>query len=190
MKTVDEAQIESDQLSRFQYLAEFIGFGEPDIAALHASAQHLAPLVPGLVDSVYDQLSKYDATWRHFVPRQSGFEGKLAETVETLGMDSETIQFRKNHLAGYLNRLVTAPYDETLVAYLNAVGSMHTPGMGNARINVPLVQMNALMGFVADAVIATITSLGLDRETEVSTLRAFNKVLWLQNDMINRHYAA
>jgi hypothetical protein len=49
--------------------------------------------------------------------------------------------------------------------------------------------MNALMGFVADALTATILSLGLDRETEVRTLRAFNKLLWIQNDLINRHYA-
>ncbi|MGC4007378.1 MAG: protoglobin domain-containing protein [Pirellulales bacterium] len=49
--------------------------------------------------------------------------------------------------------------------------------------------MNALLGFVADALNATILSLNLPRETEVRTLRAFNKVLWLQNDLINRHYA-
>jgi hypothetical protein len=50
------------------------------------------------------------------------------------------------------------------------------------------VQMNALMGFVADALIATILDLELDRETEVRTVRAFNKLLWLQNDLITRHY--
>jgi hypothetical protein len=48
--------------------------------------------------------------------------------------------------------------------------------------------MNALMGFVADAITATILGLGLGRETEVRTLRAFGKLLWLQNDLINRHY--
>ena len=50
--------------------------------------------------------------------------------------------------------------------------------------------MNALMGFVADALTATILGLGLDRETEVATLRAFGKLLWVQNDLINRHYQA
>jgi len=45
--------------------------------------------------------------------------------------------------------------------------------------------MNALMGFVSDALSSTI--LGLDRETEVTTLRAFNKLLSLQNDLITRH---
>jgi hypothetical protein len=48
--------------------------------------------------------------------------------------------------------------------------------------------MNALMGFVADALMGVILGLGLDRETELRTLRAFNKLLWLQNDLITRHY--
>ena len=43
---------------------------------------------------------------------------------------------------------------------------------------------------VADALLATIYNLGLDRETEVRTVRAFNKLLWLQNDLITRHYQA
>jgi hypothetical protein len=50
--------------------------------------------------------------------------------------------------------------------------------------------MNALMGFVSDALLNTIFSLGLDRETEMRTARAFNKLLWVQNDLIGRHYAA
>lgn len=65
---------------------------------------------------------------------------------------------------------------------------MHTPKAGSAEISVPLVQMNALLGFVADALASTILSLGLKRDQEVSTLRAFSKLLWLQNDLINRHY--
>ena len=55
---------------------------------------------------------------------------------------------------------------------------------------MPLVQMNALMGFVADALTATILGLGLDREKAVRTLRAFRKLLWIQNDLIARHYQA
>jgi hypothetical protein len=48
--------------------------------------------------------------------------------------------------------------------------------------------MNALMGFVADALTNVLLSLGLDRQTEVRTVRAFQKLLWLQNDLITRHY--
>jgi hypothetical protein len=52
-----------------------------------------------------------------------------------------------------------------MVQYLDTVGSMHTPDRGNPEIDVPLVQMNALLGYVADAINATIFDLQLDRET-------------------------
>lgn len=190
MTHVDEKRLESDLDYRFGYLAKFMGFGEDDVATIHAAAPALAPLVPALVDAVYDKLQQQDATWRHFVPRQQGYEGPLPTDAEHLAMDHEIIQFRKQHLGRYLASLVTKPYDGKLVAYLDMVGKMHTDKAGSSAVNVPLVQMNALMGFVADAFVATILGLKLGREQEVKTLRAFNKLLWLQNDLIVRHYAS
>jgi Protoglobin len=188
MKRIDEPRLESDLGYRFGYLTEFMGFGEQDIKAIHGAAGKLAPLVPALVDAVYDKLFGYDATKRHFVPRQSGYEGPLPKDLETLSVDHELIKFRKEHLARYLTKLVTAPYDGKLVEYLDVVGKIHTEKYGSPNLKVPLVQMNALLGFVSDALIATIQGLGLDLATERNTTRAFSKLLWLQNDLINRHY--
>jgi len=188
MKCIDEARLEVDVAYRVGYVGEFMGFGADDIKAIHGAAVVLGPAVPALVDAVYDKLFSYDATKRHFVPRQSGYEGPVPESVETLQMDHEMIQFRKSHLTRYLVALVTRPYDEKMIGYLDMVGKIHTPKAGSADLDVPLVQMNALMGFVSDAVVDTIFSLELDRETEVRTVRAFNKLLWLQNDLITRHY--
>jgi hypothetical protein len=188
MKRIDEARLENDLAYRFAYLAEFMEFGADEIDAIHNSAALLGDRVPGLVDAVYDKLFSFDATKRHFVNPQQGFEGSLPADVESLSLDDEVIAFRKQHLGRYLAALVTKPYDATMVQYLDAVGAMHTPHVGSQKVNVPLVQMNALMGFVADALNATVLDLGLDRATEVTTLRAFSKLLWLQNDLINRHY--
>lgn len=190
MRKIDEPRLETDLAYRFAYVTEFMGMTADDIAAIHSSAAHLAPLVPSLVDAVYNKLATYDATWRHFVPRQSGYEGEVPESVESLGMDHEQIQFRKAHLQRYLVKLVTGAYDDAMVGYLDLVGKIHTPSQGSASINVPLVQMNALLGFVADALNATIFSLGLKREDETRMIRAFSKLLWVQNDLINRHYQA
>jgi Protoglobin len=190
MKRVAEDRLEADLGYRFNYLSEFVGFGPADVAVIHAAAAHLAPLVPALVDAVYVKLFGYDATKRHFLPRQHAYEGELPADLEALGLDHDLIKFRKNHLARYLVRLVTGSYDDKMVAYLDFVGKIHTPGAGNRALHIPLVQMNALMGFVADALLATILGLGLDEETKVRTARAFNKLLWLQNDLIVRHYAA
>lgn len=189
MKHIDEARLETDLEYRFGYLTEFVGLDEKDIDAIHAAAEHLAPVVPGLVDAVYDKLFSFDATKRHFVPRQHGYDGPVPENIDALSLEHEQIEFRKQHLARYLTSLVTREYNAKMVSYLDMVGKMHTPKAGSDKLDVPLVQMNALLGFVATALIDTILSLGLDRETEVRTISAFNKLLWVQNDLVNRHYA-
>lgn len=189
MKTIDEDRLDSDLDYRFGYLADFMEFSEADIAAIHDAAPLLAPIVPALVDTVYDKLFSYDATKRHFVPRQSGYDGEVPSDIDALAQDHEMIQFRKGHLATYLRSLVTRPYNSDMVKYLDFVGQMHTPGAGSKKIDVPLVQMNALLGFVSDAIVNTILGLNLEQNTQTHTLRAFNKLLWLQNDLINRHYA-
>ena len=188
MKHIDERRLELDLNYRFAYLTEFMGLGEQDIQAIHGAAAALAPHVPGLVDAVYDKLFGYDATKRHFMPRQFGYEGAVPADLAALTQDHEMIQFRKQHLGRYLAALVTKPYDGAMVSYLDLVGKIHTPKAGSKELNVPLVQMNALMGFVSDALVQTIMSLNLPRPQEVATLRAFNKLLWVQNDLINRHY--
>ena len=83
IKHIDEARLESDLVYRFEYLIEFIGFGEDDIAAIHGAAEHLAPIVPALVDAVYVQLFRFDATKRHFVPRQHGYDGEIPTDLES-----------------------------------------------------------------------------------------------------------
>jgi hypothetical protein len=188
MKQVNEVQLESDLGYRVQYLMEFMGMDGEDIATIHGAAEHIGPHVNTLVDAVYDKLFSYDATKRHFVPRQHGYEGPIPESVSELTQAHEMIQFRKQHLARYLTILVTKPYDGQMLAYLDLVGKIHTPRAGSRRLHVPLVQMNALMGFVADALTSLVFQLGLEREAEIRTVRAFNKLLWVQNDLINRHY--
>jgi hypothetical protein len=54
---------------------------------------------------------------------------------------------------------------------------------------VPLVQMNALMGFVHDAINATILGFDIPDEAKAKAIRSFSKLLWIQNDLITRHYA-
>ena len=189
MTTIDEPRLESDLEYRFHYLADFIHFTQADFKAIHNAAPLLAPVVPALVNAVYEQLHKYDSTWRHFLPSQPANSNLLKYALENLTEDHEIIKNRKEHLSRYLVNLVTKPYDGKMVTYLDMVGKIHTSKAGNPKTTIPLVQMNALMGFVSDAIIQTILSLNLDRKQETQTLSAFNKLLWVQNDLINRHYS-
>jgi hypothetical protein len=190
MKQIDEARLEADLAYRFEYVSEFMGFGAADIEVIHGAAPLVAPLVPVVVDAVYQKLHSYDATWRHFVPRQHGFEGEVPLDVNTLTLDHPQIAFRKQHLGRYLERLVTAPYDAKMVLYLDTVAKIHTPAAGNPDLNVPLIQMNALLGYAHDVLNAAIMGLDIPLEAKTAAIRAFSKLLWIQNDLIQRHYCS
>lgn len=188
MKAIDEPRLEEDVVYRYEYLAEFIGFGEEDIAAIRSVIGQFAPQIPQIVDLTYDKMLQYDATARHFLPKQHGFEGEPAVSLADLDMDDPQIRFRKEHLQRYLMNLMGHAYNEKIAIYLNVVGKMHTPDSGSKDIDVPLVQMNALMGLLADILLRTIAEFGLNPEEELKVQRAFQKLLWIQNDFINQHY--
>lgn len=190
MKSISEERLETDVAYRFGYVTEFIGLDEEDVKVIHGAAEFLGPLVPGLVDAVYEKLFSYDCTKRHFVPSQHGYDGETPASLDELTLDHPQVKFRKQHLANYLTALVTKPYDRKMIQYLDMVGKMHTDQAGGKHIQVPLVQMNALMGFVADAFNATILGADLPADAKAKALRAFSKLLWVQNDLITRHYAS
>lgn len=190
MQSINESRLETDSQYRFEYLADFIGFGPADAALIQGSAPYLGPLIPQLVERTYEKLLSYDATARHFVPRQAGYDGPLPGDVSTLTLAHPQIRFRKEHLSRYFMQLLGRSYDARMVQYLDMVGKMHTPKAGNKEIDVPLVQMNALMGLIADTLTEAVLQQPLDLDTSHRTLRAFHKLLWIQNDFITRHYAS
>ncbi len=189
MKSIDEPRLESDSHYRYEYLAEFIGFDSDDIALVQSSAQHLGPRIPQLVERTYHKLLDFDVTARHFVPRQHGYEGPTPDSLQDLSADHPQIQFRKDHLNRYFMQLIGRAFDAKMVQYLDMVGKIHTPKAGNNQINVPAVQMNALMGVISDVLLASIAEWPLDQATTLRTILAFNKLMWIQNDFVNRHYA-
>lgn len=189
MKTIDEARLEQDLQYRFDYLCDFIGFGPDDARRIQEAAPFLGPSIPQLVEQTYAKLLAYDATARHFVPRQHGFSGTTPASVESVTATHPQVQFRKEHLARYFQQILGRSFDSKMALYLDMVGKIHTPRAGNADIDVPLVQMNALMGLLSDILIEAISALPLDPTSMIVTIRAFEKLLWVQNDFIVRHYS-
>lgn len=188
MKEIDEARLESDLVYRFNYLAEFMGFSQEDMAAIQASGPYLGPLIPQIVEASYERLLQYDATARHFVPPQAGFTGPAPPSLAEVSLHHPQIQFRKEHLVRYFTQILGRTCDAQMSRYFDMVGKIHTPQAGNSDIDVPLVQMNALMGFLSDTLSDIIATLPLDPATAHRTMRAFHKLLWIQNDSIVRHY--
>lgn len=188
MQHVDEQRLEQDIQYRYEYLSEFIGFGPDDAAAIQASAPYVGPLIPELVEGTYRKLLGYTATARHFLQPQHGCDGPTPVNLAELSVDHPQIQFRKEHLVRYLMQILGRSYDEKMVQYLDMVGRIHTSAAGNPEIHVPLVQMNALMGLLADLLAETLLSVGMDPTTTARTLRAYQKLFWIQNDFISRYY--
>ena len=188
MKTIDESRLETDPVYRFGYLKEFIGFGTDDAETVLESGPYLGPLIPQVVEKTYARLLAYDATARHFLPRQSGFTGQQPGTLAELSATHPQIHFRKEHLVHYLMHILGRAFDQTIVPFLDMVGKIHTAGAGNPEIAVPLVQMNAFLGYLADVLTEMITESVMDTDTKLKTIRAFSKLLWIQNDFIHRHY--
>ena len=79
--------------------------------------------------------------------------------------------------------------------YLNNVGIMHTglPGFKHRakkpELRVEYIHMGALLGYVVDIVVGAV--MGMDEVDNVMkgrVIRALNKVVWIQNDLMSRHY--
>ena len=186
---VDSDRLHTDLMYRFEYVSSFCDFGGEDIHAIKSAAAVLAPLVPAIVDAVYDKLFSFDITKAVFLKRNEGFSGAMASDLDHLTQDSEQIRFRKGHLAKYLVKLVTGEYDEKFVMYLDKVGRVHVNWPGKAsKINVEYIHCNALFGFVHYQLVAILHDAGLDREEEKAVLVAFTKLLWIQNDLFTRYY--
>ncbi|CAO3589797.1 unnamed protein product [Absidia cylindrospora] len=190
MQHIDESKLYSDGQYRFEFVSGFVDFGEADIKAIEAVADKVRPLVPVVVNAVYSKLFSYDVTKKFFLPKNEGFEGATATSLEELTLDHPQIKFRKDFLSKYLYKLLDGPYDERFLRYLDWVAKIHTDTpQKKSKINVDYIHVNALMGFVETTLVGGLLSLNLDRETEGAALAAFNKLLWIQNDYFAKYYA-
>lgn len=188
MQKIDESRLEADPQYRYEYLAEFIEFGPDDVRAIQQCAPLIGPRISELVERTYDKLLSFEATARHFVPRQNGYAGDPPVDLSSLDASHPQIAFRKDHLNRYFMSLIGRSYDARMVQYLDMVGRIHTSAAGNQQIEVPLIQMNALMGLISDILTQTLLEAPLDHSVRSAAIRAFNKLLWIQNDFIGRHY--
>ncbi|KAL9607045.1 MAG: hypothetical protein Q9167_008005, partial [Letrouitia subvulpina] len=202
--------------TRLAYTTSFLAFTPADGALIQASAPLIAPLIPALLDVVYTKLLSYDITAAAFVPPQapttSTGAGTSTSTISPptspadLHLTHPHIAHRKAFLRAYLLKIArnddwtpTSP----LWAYMDAVAIAHTGAAGATAalkrrrgpggLRVEYMQLGLLLGYVADAVAGAVLGMeeeqqagGPDLATKVGVVRAWGKVLWLQNDLFAR----
>ena len=193
LETIDEARLEKDVYYHFRYVARFIDFEAEDLRTLQEVAPRLIERFEPIVEEIYERFRAFDATWRHFSVPSTGCPITMASQrrhMEGLAVDHGTVLFRRHKLLKYFRFILVRPFDHHTVRHFDQMARKHRGASASAPMRIPLVQMNAFMAFIADRVTVALLDLGLDREQECATLRAIQKLLWLQTDLITRHYQA
>ena len=169
---IDEDRLEHDAAYRYAYLAEFIGLTELDLVVIRGARVVLEPRLERMVETLTGRVMAFEPAARHF----RGPDG----AIDRAGITA--------HLRGYLIRLLSEPGGPGFGQYLDDVGATHRPRPGARRADVPKVQVNALLGFIADQVVRSVVELELPLRQRIRAIRAFNKLLWIQSDLMGRHY--
>ena len=187
-KTVDETRLETDVSYRFNFLVDVTGLTDQDHEFLRKHHKILEPHLSDIVASVYRKMFEFQSMKRHFLPRHTGFEGNVPAAINELKFDHKQTEFRKQRLEEYFVKLCTADWDETFAALIDVVGHMHTPRQGNALLQIPMVQISALLGVINDLFLQKITELELSPKSQLAIQRTYTKLFWIQNGMFIRHW--
>ena len=186
--------------SRLSYTTSFLSFTVADGVAINASKPLLIPLIPKILDLVYTKLLTYDITAAAFVPRQgtSHETGPAPSKAQDLDLNHSHIMRQKDFLKGYLVKILSNgdwTVNSPLWDYMDKVGIAHTgvPGLKHRvhrpDLRVEYMHMALLLGYVEEILVGTVLGMDqLDTPTKKGVLSAWNKVLWIQNDLFARHY--
>ncbi|KAL7800330.1 Protoglobin domain-containing protein [Trichoderma ceciliae] len=167
---------------RIQYLHSFLDFSSRDIEALINDSKYIKALIPAVVNIVYKKLLQYDITARAFTTRSTSFEGPLDDIPDE---NSPQILHRKMFLRAYLNKLCSDPSKMEFWEYLDKVGMMHI-GVGRKHpLHIEYVHLGACLGFIQDIMNEAILSHPrLHIQRKIALVKALNKVIWVQNDLM------
>lgn len=191
LETIDESRLEEDVYYRFRFVARFIDFEVDDLRALREIAPRLIERLEPIIEEIYERFRAFDATWRHFSVPSTGCPMASASQrrhMEEIATDHGSVLFRRHKLLKYFRFVLLRPFDDLTVRHFDQMARRHRGASESAAMRIPLVQMNAFMAFLADRVTVALLELELGREQERAALRAVQKLLWLQTDLITRHY--
>lgn len=138
------------------------GITAEDEELVRWSAEYLGPLLPGLLDELYDHLLS--------VPETAVF------------FEDQDIGHRKEALVAWAERTIEGPHDEKFWKYLSQVGRVHL------RYGIPVYQVVHLMGWLQGRVTAAL--LASDRPEKDREAVAWSKLLTAQLDPMVEPYLA
>ncbi|MCJ1331573.1 hypothetical protein MMC10_008264 [Thelotrema lepadinum] len=200
MQHISSTSLSTSLPSRLSYVQSFLAFEPSDGSAIQASAPLLKPLIPTVLDGIYTKLLSYDITAAAFVPKL-GHELDASSEPQSpteLTLQHPHIRRQMHFLRGYIIRVAGnsdwSPEAE-LWTYLDRVAVMHTGSPGfkhrerRPELRVEFTHLALLLGYLEDMIVGAVMGMEeVDLPTRLSVVRAWNKLLWIQNDLFAKHY--
>ncbi|KIV87416.1 hypothetical protein PV11_02964 [Exophiala sideris] len=168
--------------TRVAYLQQFLDFGPNDVNAINEGRKHITAVIPDIVDMVYKKVLKHDITARILSNNDSRDEENPMDWVR-----EEDVRFksRKMGMRWWITKLVSDPTKTEYWEYLDKVGLRYVGKGRSCLLYVDYIFLGACLGYIQDSMTQAIFSQpGLDLAHKIALVRAFGKVIWIQNDLM------
>ncbi|PVU86816.1 hypothetical protein BB561_006534 [Smittium simulii] len=184
---IDRVRLDSDLVYRVEYLNSFLGFSEKDKQCIKDSADLVQPLIPDIVDRLYEKLFSYDISKTALL--KAFFEFKSNEN-QTLELDSDAVHSHKAVLIEYFNKILIAEWDTAHIKYLDWVAkSILSISNDNGDGNNDYIFLNSILGFLAGIFTDSLSNISdWDSETKINNIVAFNKLFYVQSDFFSKYF--
>ncbi|BGP14567.1 hypothetical protein JCM10213v2_002516 [Rhodosporidiobolus nylandii] len=189
VQRIDRERLQTDLQYRVAWDREFVEFTKDDEDTLHAAAP---------VDGTYEHLFLWSNTKEVFLKREQGYQGDLVDRLEDLKLDHPQMLLRKKFLTMWVSKIMTADFASLeFWQYLDKVGEMHTgrPAFKHRQNKQPLIvdlqYLSLTLAWIEDVVLTIVMNIPrheLSSSRKLKILRAFNKVIAMQQDLFQRHY--
>lgn len=161
----------------FKYMADFIGLGKDDVAAIQRSKPILEKHLPEIVSKFYAHLLRYPPTRKFFLKKDGS-------------VDQDYVELRMRHLTNFWMRTAEGVFDEEYARYLDYVGRAHTAHGADPGIYIAERYVIGQVGFIQHAISEALTRelRHVDEEFETEAIEAWDKLMMVILEMLSRAY--
>ncbi|KAG9041844.1 hypothetical protein FS837_011677 [Tulasnella sp. UAMH 9824] len=178
--------------TRVSYLVSFIGFTSADAEALQAVAPHIRPHLPGVAEAMYNKMWSYDVTRQSLTKPNNPHIPKNADLAQA----RERMRYMTSFQGHWLLKIFIADWEDlSTFAYFDRVGISHIGESAfrhrgeRGTYQVDYVHIAVLLGHIQDLLNQAILQLEqITLEEKTRAISALTKAMWIQNDLISRHY--
>lgn len=172
----EEDRFKQDPAYRWEYLADFLNFGESDWDRIQSTADILRPKILSIVEVLYDNFLKYEPTAKLY--RDDNGE-----------IDEDLLEDRIEGFELWFERIFDCGNRAEYVTYLAKVGEIHTEGMGFETMVVDETQLDPTFSRLFDRIAEELTEGIDDAERLAACLSAWQRFFTIQLSIFRMAYS-